>query len=183
MSKVIDALYLCVGFLLLLTGTVFSNTLSAQPLVKCQLTTPQLDTMQQQNVLLSQDGSATEHKLNVKIASNNAQRHAGFQHICEQTISKQAILFIFPVKIKPRFHMHNVHVPLDIAFINTNGKIINIQTMYPYTPLTSKKPLYGINKNIKAALEVHQGFFKEHGITIGWKLNELSQLIKESKNE
>ena len=59
--------------------------------------------------------------------------------------------------------MKNTHIPLSIAFIDRTGKIINIQKMKP--DQTHEK--YRALMPFWYALEVNQGWFKQHGIEAG----------------
>jgi uncharacterized membrane protein (UPF0127 family) len=63
------------------------------------------------------------------------------------------------------YYMKNTFIPLDIAFIDDNFKIIDIQTMQPLdeTTVASRgKAMY--------ALEANKGFFKRVGLKVGDKL-------------
>jgi len=61
--------------------------------------------------------------------------------------------------------MKNTYIPLDIAYINNNLEIVDIQTMKPHdlTLILSKYPA-------SYALEVNAGFFKKNNINVGDKL-------------
>ena len=172
MKKTISTVFFLFGLLLLAGNQVYAER-------SCQFTTPALQTMQQQNVVLYKDD--LKHELNTKIARSFEQRQAGFQYICKEIIRDTAILFLFETPFKPRFHMNNVNAPLDIAFIKANGEIISIQTMRPYSLISFKKPVYGVDENVQAAIEAHKGFFEQAGISVGWKIEGLSKLINENK--
>ena len=60
------------------------------------------------------------------------------------------------------FWMKNTYIPLSIAFIDTDGRILNIDDMAPQTEEThlSKGPA-------QYALEMRKGWFKERGIGTG----------------
>lgn len=148
----------------------------SQVQAKCQQSNAALDSMLSQDIVLYQN--ANEQNLTVKIAASHTQRQAGFQYICEQTIKQQAMLFVFKSPFKAKFHMHNVYVPLDIAFIDKDGTIVSIQTMQPYSLVSREQPLYGADQNVQAVLETYQGYFEEHNISEGWKIRNLSQLIQ-----
>jgi len=123
-------------------------------------------------VITREDGS--EVLLNGKLADNDATRAAGFQRVCESTIKSSPILFDFQREIMPRFHMNNVVAPIDIAFIDINGQIESVHKMKPYVLGSTEKPLYGSQRAIVAALEVHEGFFDEHNVDLSssltWRL-------------
>ena len=51
------------------------------------------------------------------------ERAAGFQNISRSVIEKTLILFFFPSEINGLFHVRNVEVSLDIAFVKTDGAL------------------------------------------------------------
>ncbi len=74
----------------------------------------------------------------------------------------RGMLFIFEGQGIRSFWMGDTYIPLDIAFIDTDLRIVDIQTMEPLTTNshTSRFPAM-------FALEVPQGWFEEHGIGVG----------------
>lgn len=108
----------------------------------------------------------TSITLNGKLADHDTTRAAGFQRVCESTIESSPILFEFQYPLRPKFHMNNVVAPIDIAFIDQQGRIDSIHNMKPYVLGSNKKPLYGSKRPIIAALEVHQGFFDQHEVDL-----------------
>jgi hypothetical protein len=60
------------------------------------------------------------------------------------------------------FWMKNTRIPLSIAFIDQQGRIVDIQDMEPFSLRTrvSARPA-------QYALEVNQGWFKKNGIDVG----------------
>ena len=72
------------------------------------------------------------------------------------------MLFVFDQAQTLSFWMKDTLIPLSIAYINAEGRIVDIQDMQPLdeTSHPSAEPaLY--------ALEVNQGFFAERGVTVG----------------
>jgi len=151
-------LKLLMGFVGILLSSVSA---CAQP--TCEVDNEDLRAMPKIGVVFVRvDGS--QLKVAGKLADNNATRAAGFQRVCEKTIESTPILFDFQQASMPRFHMNNVVAPIDIAFIDKDGKIESIHHMKPYVLGSNKKPLYGPGRPIVAAVEVHRGFFEEHGL-------------------
>jgi uncharacterized membrane protein (UPF0127 family) len=58
--------------------------------------------------------------------------------------------------------MKNTYIPLSIAYLNENGKILNIERMTPFN-LTDVKSI----GHAKYALEMNRGWFRENGIRSG----------------
>ena len=106
--------------------------------------------------------------VDVRAAVSADEHQAGFQYISAEVIEKSMILFVFPEETVTRFHMRNVVAPLDIAFISSEGEILDIQPMSPDT--NGNGPglrTYGTNQPFRYALEAYAGFFQEHRISAG----------------
>ena len=110
--------------------------------------------------------------LQVHIADEGNERSAGFQKICPEVVDHTAILFLFRHSHIPSFHMNNVYMPLDIAFIDATGIIRDIQTMSPYViGKQNQQRLWSPPAPVRAALEVKAGLFNELGVTPGeWSI-------------
>ena len=97
----------------------------------------------------------------VEIADTEAERQTGLSG--RTTLAEDAgMLFIFDQEQPLSFWMKDTLIPLSIAYISAEGRIVDIQDMQPLdeTPHPSAEPaLY--------ALEVNQGFFTERGVAVG----------------
>ena len=97
----------------------------------------------------------------VEIADNDAERQRG---LMERTALAEnaGMLFVFEREKPLAFWMKNTLIPLSVAYIDSNGRIVDIQDMEPLdeTPHPSAEPA-------RYALEVNQGFFAERGIEVG----------------
>ncbi len=131
---------------------------------QCQSSTPMLEQMQERYIeLLNKDGESI--LLKVKVADEVSEQAAGFQHICPEQFQTTAILFLFSQAKKPTFHMNNVHANLDIAFIDEQGMIGDIQLMREH--INSEGQLYPSDVLTKYALEAHEGYFEQNNIEAG----------------
>jgi len=61
--------------------------------------------------------------------------------------------------------MKDTLIPLSVAFWDEDGWIVGIQDMEPCTE--DPCPTYGSPEPYVGALEVNEGFFAEHGVTTG----------------
>jgi uncharacterized membrane protein (UPF0127 family) len=118
--------------------------------------------------IVNDEGQILE--LEVKVADEPDEHAAGFQNISRSIMEKTLILFVFPSEINGLFHMRNVEASLDIAFVKTDGAIIEIMRMDP-----DPNRLYGPDASFKYAIEAPAGFFEEKRITAG-----KSKLLTES---
>lgn len=105
--------------------------------------------------------SGEEVVVSVEVAGTEAERQRGLMG--RTALSDNAgMLFVFDRSQVLSFWMKDTLIPLSIAFIDSTGKIVDIQDMQPLDETTriSKAPA-------KYALEVNQGFFGKHGIKVG----------------
>jgi uncharacterized protein len=58
--------------------------------------------------------------------------------------------------------MKDTFIPLSIAYIDAQGRIVDIQDMQPLDEIPHLSAL-----PVQYALEVNQGFFEDKGITVG----------------
>ena len=101
------------------------------------------------------------HKVTAEVATTPEQRAQGLMNRFSLQ-PDHGMLFVFERAEPLAFWMKNTFVPLSIAFIGADGKIINIEDMMPQTETShwSKGPaLY--------ALEMKKGWFAERGIGVG----------------
>jgi uncharacterized membrane protein (UPF0127 family) len=108
-----------------------------------------------------------QHRLTAEVASNAATRTTGLMNRFSLQ-PDHGMLFVFPEQQPLAFWMKNTFVPLSIAFIDTNGRILNIEDMAPQTESTHPSrgaALY--------ALEMKRGWFGEHGIAAGAEVKGL----------
>lgn len=101
------------------------------------------------------------HRITAEVASTPEQRALGLMNRFSLQ-PDHGMLFVFERAEPLAFWMKNTFIPLSIAFIGADGKIINIEDMSPRSEAShwSKGPaLY--------ALEMKKGWFGERGIGVG----------------
>ena len=131
----------------------------------CELDNSHLQAMPIVNVRFTRpNGSSFSSK--ARLANNDTTRGAGFQRVCASTIQAMPILFAFNREALVKFHMNNVVAPIDIAFIDKQGRIESFQAMQPYSLIAIKKPLYGPKRPVMYAFEAHPGYFKQHELPL-----------------
>ena len=102
-----------------------------------------------------------DYKLTAEVVVTPEQRATGLMNRFSLK-PDHGMLFVFERAEPLAFWMKNTFIPLSIAFIGADGRIINIDDMKPQTEDThwSKGPaLY--------ALEMRKGWFAEKGIGPG----------------
>jgi uncharacterized membrane protein (UPF0127 family) len=80
----------------------------------------------------------------------------------EKLEGDEGMIFVYGKEEYLTFWMKNTRIPLSIAFLDKNGKIVDIQDMVPFSLQTHVSAFPA-----QYALEVNQGWFKQNGIIIG----------------
>jgi len=77
----------------------------------------------------------------------------------------EAMLFVFDGDTNLGFWMKNTYVDLDLAYIRSDGAVLQIERMKAFNPeaVFSREPA-------RFALEVPAGWFAAHGIEVGAKV-------------
>ncbi|MEI6633309.1 MAG: DUF192 domain-containing protein [Chlamydiota bacterium] len=73
------------------------------------------------------------------------------------------MLFAYETPRNLSFWMKNTRIPLDIAFLDDGGRILQVEEMQPYDELgrtVSREPA-------RYALEMNRGWFAANGVTVG----------------
>ena len=110
------------------------------------------------------------HKLTAEIVTTPEQRAVGLMNRFSLK-PDHGMLFIFERPEPLGFWMKNTYIPLSIAFIGTDGRIVNIEDMKPRSEEThwSKGPA-------RYALEMRRGWFAERGIGPGTAVTGIPQV-------
>jgi uncharacterized membrane protein (UPF0127 family) len=105
------------------------------------------------------------HEIRVEIADDSAERERGLMYR-ESLPEHQGMLFVYGSAATRSFWMRNTLIPLDIAFIDPDGVIVDIQQMRQTQTAeltTSKFPaMY--------ALEMNLGWFEANEVEVGDRL-------------
>ncbi len=79
----------------------------------------------------------------------------------------EGMLFVFKDPQRLSFFMRNTKIPLDIGYFTADGTLKEIYPMYP----EDETPVKSISHSVQFALEMNQGWFAQHKITPGAKLD------------
>jgi uncharacterized protein len=80
--------------------------------------------------------------------------------------SNAGMLFVFEEPSDGGFWMKNTLIPLSIAFIDDDGRILETLDMQPCEADPCR--VYTPGSTYRYALEANLGFFDEHGVASGW---------------
>ncbi|RJF99142.1 DUF192 domain-containing protein [Noviherbaspirillum saxi] len=107
------------------------------------------------------------HVIKAEVAAKDAERQQGLMYREKMGVN-EGMVFLFEAPAGVCMWMKNTYIPLSVAFIDDDGKIINIEDMQPQTTEShcAKKP-------IRYALEMNQGWFKQKNIKPGMVIGGL----------
>ncbi|MDR5865468.1 DUF192 domain-containing protein [Halomonas koreensis] len=114
-------------------------------------------------------GAAGPRRLDAEVARSRAERGRGLMGR-DRLAEGAGMLFLYPARQPARngFWMYRTRIPLDIAFIDAEGRIVDIRRM---TPCRAERaadcPVTRPDAPYRAALEVNAGYFAAHDIAIG----------------
>jgi uncharacterized protein len=112
------------------------------------------------------------HRLVAEIAATEQARTTGLMFRFSLQ-PDHGMLFIFDAPQPLAFWMRNTYVPLSIAFIASDGRILNIEDMMPRTD--DSHPSLGM---ALFALEMKKGWFADRGIKAGDRVEGLDRAPK-----
>jgi uncharacterized protein len=98
----------------------------------------------------------------VELATTPSARSYGLM-FRQDLAPSTGMLFVFPQAAPQQFWMHNTQIPLDIMYLQDDGRIVRIYertTPLSDTALPSGTP-------VRFVLEVAGGFSAEHGVRVG----------------
>jgi len=99
--------------------------------------------------------------LKIELAETAGQQERGLMY--RQKLGKnRGMMFIYDREEVRSFWMKNTYIPLSIAFIDADKKIVHITDMAPRDTdsHSSRKPCQYV-------LEVNKGWFDDHGVEVG----------------
>jgi len=102
-----------------------------------------------------------DYKLEVEVAATPETRSIGLMHR-RMLPENRGMLFVFPEPSIYSMWMANTHIPLSVAYLDTQGRIINIRDMPPLTHSS-----FAAGDDALYAIEANQGWFAKRGIGPG----------------
>ncbi len=103
--------------------------------------------------------------LTAEVAESTDAQQAGLMFRRELP-ADHGMLFVFGMQRQASFWMKNTYLPLDIAYLDREGVILEI---HPLEPLDTT-PVKSAAANVAFALETNRGWFQRNGIQPGTKV-------------
>jgi len=102
--------------------------------------------------------TAGVHLITAEIANEEGTREAGLMYR-RSLQPNHGMLFVFDPAEKACMWMRNTLLPLSVAFIDADGRILNIEDMEPQT-----EQIHCARRAVPYALEMARGWFAERGL-------------------
>ncbi len=110
------------------------------------------------------------HVIQAEVASTDQTRAIGLM-FRKSMDANRGMLFIFEARSRHCMWMKNTFIPLSVAFIDEEGKILNIADMTPHDETS-----HCANGPARFALEMNRGWFAGKGVKPGAKITGLDKL-------
>ena len=108
-----------------------------------------------------------EHEFHVELATDPDRRAVGLMYR-KSLPEDQGMLFIFPRPQMQSFYMKNCEIDLEIAYIDDDGKIVDLLEMKaPPSGFSGPYRKYRSTEPVRYALEMNNGWFSSRGIGVG----------------
>jgi uncharacterized protein len=115
------------------------------------------------------------HAVTAEVATTVATRAVGLMRRFSLR-PDYGMLFVFDAPQPLMFWMKDTYIPLSIAFIDADGRILNIEDMAPQT-----ESLHNSRGPAMFALEMKKGWFAQLAIAAGDRVDGLAHAPKASK--
>jgi uncharacterized membrane protein (UPF0127 family) len=129
---------------------------------KKRVSTATVEFKKEAEVYLTKANGDTLQQLEIELADDDYERQTGLMYRTKMSRNR-GMLFIFPNEQPRAFYMKNTHIPLDLIFLNSQNKIINISRN------ATPESLESIPSNAPAqyVLEINAGLSDEWNIEVG----------------
>lgn len=119
------------------------------------------DSERKEITVLTEDNS---FNISVEIADSESEREKGLMYRRKLELD-EGMLFVFEDEEPRSFWMKNTYIPLDIVFIDSDGRVINIEEAYP-EPNTSENDLktYESAGDAQFVLELNSTFSEKYSL-------------------
>jgi uncharacterized membrane protein (UPF0127 family) len=119
--------------------------------------------------------SIDETPLRLQLALSQSEQQQGLMQR-DAMDKNNGMLFLFPSAGPRSFWMRNTRIPLDLAYFDDSGQLLEIHPLYPYdeTSVPSR------SQRVLIVVETNRGWFAQNNIRPGAQLNlgALAEAIK-----
>ena len=115
------------------------------------------------------DLTAGFYRIQAEVAARDPDRMQGLMHRRSMP-ANHGMLFVFAQAARHCMWMRNTFLPLSVAFLDEEGRILNIEDMQPQT-----EDNHCAAKAARYALEMNLGWFAGKGIKPGTRIGGLEK--------
>ncbi len=115
------------------------------------------------------DLTAGFHRIVAEVAATQPDRMQGLM-MRKNMAANHGMLFVFPQAERHCMWMRNTYLPLSVAFLDEQGRILNIENMQPQTETN-----HCAAAPARFALEMNRGWFTDKGIKPGQRIGGLEK--------
>ncbi|MBK1681019.1 DUF192 domain-containing protein [Rhodocyclus tenuis] len=108
--------------------------------------------------------SAGFYRIEAEVAFNQPMRMQGLMQR-QSMATNHGMLFVFPQRARHCMWMKNTLLPLSVAFLDDEGRVLNIEDMEPQTESN-----HCAAQPARFALEMNRGWFAGRGISPGARI-------------
>jgi uncharacterized membrane protein (UPF0127 family) len=109
------------------------------------------------------------YRINAEVAADQANRMQGLMHRRNMPVH-EGMLFVFPSAERHCMWMRNTFLPLSVAFLDNEGRILNIEDMQPQTENN-----HCATAPARFALEMNLGWFSSKGFKAGQRIGGIEK--------
>ena len=115
------------------------------------------------------DLTAGFHRIEAEVAADQSNRMQG---LMQRRVmgANQGMLFVFPQAARHCMWMRNTFLPLSVAFLDDEGRILNIEDMQPQTENN-----HCAAREARFALEMNIGWFAGKGLKAGARIGGIER--------
>lgn len=109
------------------------------------------------------------HRIEAEVAANDANRQQGLMNRRSMP-ANHGMLFVFAQPARHCMWMRNTYLPLSVAFLDEEGRILNIENMQPQTENS-----HCAANAARYALEMNLDWFASKGIQPGSRIGGIDK--------
>lgn len=115
------------------------------------------------------------YRIEAEVAATQENRMVGLMQRRSMP-ANHGMLFVFTEQQRHCMWMRNTLLPLSVAFLDEQGRILNVEDMQPQT-----EDNHCAAKPARFALEMNLGWFKQKGLAAGTKINGVERLAAQAR--
>ena len=109
------------------------------------------------------------HRIEAEVAATQQNRMQGLMHR-KSMAPQRGMLFVFDAEARHCMWMRNTYLPLAVAFLDAQGRILNVEEMQPQTENN-----HCAAAPARFALEMNAGWFRARGLGPGMPVGGLER--------